>query len=195
VKGPRPRPHPRGLILAPNHQSWLDPYLVQVGAYPHPLTFLMTELYFEIPWLKPYFVATGARPIREGRPSVEALRAALDALAAGEMICIFPEGGITKDGNLQPGRRGVARLARLSGAPVVPVGVRGSIRVLSRLQRAPRLAPVEIRFGEPMAYAGGESREDEARFTESLMERIRALAYGDDPPSSSAASAERRLRR
>lgn len=195
MKGRRPRPGPRGLILAPNHQSWLDPYLVQVAAYPHRLTFLMTELYFEIPWLKPYFVATGARPIREGRPSVEGLRAALEALEAGETVCIFPEGGITKDGALQPGRRGVARLARLSRAPVVPVGVRGSLRVLSRLQRTPRLAPVEIRFGEPMAYSGGESREEETRFTDALMERIRALAYGDGPPSSSAASAERRLQR
>jgi len=192
VRGPRPAPTPRGLIVAPNHQSWLDPVLVQAAVLPHRLTFLMTELFYDLPVAGLYFRAVGARPIREGRPSVEALRAARTALADGEALCMFPEGGITTDGALQAGRRGVARLARLSGAPVVPVGVRGAIRVFSKLQRFPRIHPVEIRLGEPVTYAGGEAREDEERFTRDLMARIEALAYGSGP-SPSASIAARRL--
>jgi len=178
VRGPRPDPSPRGVILAPNHQSWLDPAFVQVAVYPRMLTFLMTELFFELPLAGLYFRAAGARPIREGRPSVEALRAAREALASGAFVCLFPEGGLTRDGKLQPGQRGVARLARMTGATVVPVGVRGSLRVLSRLQPRLRFRPVEIRLGLPMPPVAGDERADEERFTGELMRRIEVLAYG-----------------
>ncbi len=177
VRGPRPAPSPRGVLLAPNHQSWLDPIFVQMAVYPHAITFLMTDLFFDLPVAGRYFRAVGARPIREGRPSVEGLRAARDALEAGAFVCLFPEGGLTTDGRLQKGQRGVARLARLTGATVVPVGVRGTLRVLSRLQRLPRLHPVEVRLGEPMPPVAGEEKEDEVRYTEELMGRIEKLAY------------------
>ncbi|MGQ0614017.1 MAG: lysophospholipid acyltransferase family protein [Planctomycetaceae bacterium] len=176
VRGPRPAPSPRGVLLAPNHQSWLDPIFVQAAVYPHRITFLMTELFFDLPLVGRYFRAVGALPIREGRPSVEGFRAARDALEAGSFVCLFPEGGLTSDGLIQKGHRGVARLARLTGATVIPIGVRGTIRVLSRLQRTPRLHPVEIRLGEPMPPAAGEGREAEVRYTGELMRRIEALA-------------------
>ena len=176
VKGPRPRPHARGMILAPNHQSWIDAPMVQQAFYPHQITFLMTELYFDLPVANWYFRASNARAIRKGGPSVSALRAARDALIEGRTVCLFPEGEITYDGHIQPGQRGVARLARKTGAVVVPVGIRGAIHVFSRVQKKPRLHTVEVRFGRPMAYSESPDRDGEEAFTTRLMERIRSLA-------------------
>ena len=178
VKGPRLRRKDGGLIVASNHQSWLDPGFVQYALYPHQVTFLMTELFYDMPIAGLYFRAAGTRPIREGgRPSVTGLRAARDAIREGEIVCTFPEGGLTTTGELGEGRRGVARLARRSGAPVVPVGIRGAFHVFSKTQKWPRLHPVEVRVGAPIFYDEEDGREGEERFTARLMEHIRALAY------------------
>lgn len=190
ILGPRPPRGPGPLILAPNHQSWIDPLLVQAAVYPRRITFLMTELFYDLPVARWYFRAAAARPIRESGPSVAALRASLEALEAGETICLFPEGAITPDGRLQPGRRGVARLAARSGAPVLPLGIRGAVRVFSKVQKLPRIHPVEVRIGEPMRYQGEDSREGEEAFTAELMSRIETLAYGRGEPDR----AERRIR-
>jgi 1-acyl-sn-glycerol-3-phosphate acyltransferase len=172
-----PRPAGVGLIVAPNHASWIDPFVVQQAVFPQRLTFLMTELYFDLPVAGLYFRAAGARPIRESGPSVAGLRAATEALGQGEVVCLFPEGEITRDGLLGRGRRGVARLARRTGAPVVPVGVRGTLSIWSRLQRIPRLGSVEIRIGAPLRYdEPDEGREGERRFTDRLMAEIRRLS-------------------
>ena len=179
VRGPRPRPDPKGIIVAPNHQSWIDPLMVQYAVFPLRITFLMTELFFDLPVVGFYFRAAGARPIREGGPSVAGMRASLEALEEGEVICIFPEGELTQTGELGEGQRGVARIARRTGAAVLPVGVRGAINVFSKVQARPQLARVEIRLGRPMRFEEEESAAGERRFTKRLMERIRMLAYGE----------------
>lgn len=177
IAGPRVRRARRtGLIIAPNHQSWVDPVAVQCAVVPHRITFLMTELYFDLPVAGLWFRAAGARPIREDGPSVSGLRAARDALEEGEVVCIFPEGEITTTGVIGRGQRGVARLARRTGAPVVPVGIHGAIRVFSKIQKWPRLRSIRVRLGEPMVYDETPDRQGEQRFTERLMERIRSLA-------------------
>ncbi len=179
VLGARPRGGPRGVIVAANHQSYIDPVLVQFAALPGQITFLMTEAFFDIPVATFYFRAAGARPIREGGPSVGAMRTALQVLGEGRTICMFPEGGITRDGRMREGQRGVARLARRTGATVVPMGIRGTMHVISPAQPMPRLHPVEIRIGEPMLYDESEDREGEQRFTDRLMAEIHRLAYAD----------------
>ncbi|NJN14517.1 MAG: hypothetical protein HC813_02500 [Planctomycetes bacterium] len=65
---------------------------MQYAVYPQRITFLMTEQFFDLPVAGLYFRASGARPIREGGPSVAAMRAAREALEAGEIVCLFPEG-------------------------------------------------------------------------------------------------------
>ncbi len=175
IRGSRPRPFAQGVILAPNHQSWIDAPMVQQAYYPFPITFLMTELYYDLPLLNWYFRAAGARVVREKGPSVAGLRAARDALLEGRTICLFPEGEITVDGTIGEGQRGVARLARRTGARVVPVGIRGAIHTYSRVQPRLRLRPVEVSFGRPMTYAGNADREGEIEFTKQLMARIQEL--------------------
>jgi len=176
VVGRPPARDGRALIVAPNHQSWIDPFAVQYALYPYRLTFLMTELFYDLPVAGLYFRAAGTRPIREGGPSVAGLRAARDALDDGEWVSLFPEGRITTDGEIGEGRRGIARLARRTGARVLPVGIRGAIEVYSKMQPKPRLGRVSVHLGEPMEYDESADRDGEQRFTERLMGHIRTLA-------------------
>jgi len=171
----RARP-PGGLIVAPNHVSWIDPAFVQYAVYPHRVTFLMTELYYDLPVIRWYFRAVGARPVREDGPSVSGLKAAREALDAGEVVCIFPEGEITLDGTMRPGRRGVARLARRTGAAVLPVGIRGAEHVFSKVQKRPRRHRVSVHVGPLLRFDETESRAGEQRFLDRLMRTLSALA-------------------
>ncbi|MHC4953093.1 MAG: lysophospholipid acyltransferase family protein [Planctomycetota bacterium] len=194
-----------GLIVAANHSSWLDAYLVQYAVFPHQLTFLMSEVFYDLPLLGLYFRAARARPIRdrsEGRPSVAAIRAALGALEAGEAICIFPEGELTSTGKMrEKGQRGIALLARKTGATVLPIGIRGAVDVYSRMQPKLRLSgDIELHIGQPLTYDEQPNRAGENEFTARLMDRLRDLSGQNEspdqpPPSSDAIARSRRSRR
>jgi len=141
----------------------------------------MSEVFYDLPILRYYFRAMQARPVRdriEGRPSVAAIKAALAALKAGEAICIFPEGILSSTGQMaEKGQRGIALLARKTGATVLPMGIRGAVDVYSRAQPKLRLTGnVELHLGEPMTYDEPSTREGELAFIERLMGRIRDLA-------------------
>jgi 1-acyl-sn-glycerol-3-phosphate acyltransferase len=185
VTGKRFHRPPGGVIIAANHASWLDAPLVQYGVFPVRLTFLMSEVFYDLPILRYYFRAMRARPIRdrsEGRPSVAAIKAALEALQAGAAICIFPEGILSSTGRMaEKGQRGIALLARKTGATVLPMGIRGAVDVYSRAQPRLRLTGnIELHLGEPMTYDEPPTREGEVEFIARLMDRIRGLAGQDD---------------
>jgi 1-acyl-sn-glycerol-3-phosphate acyltransferase len=166
-----------GLIIAANHQSWLDAPLVQYAVFPHQITFLMTEDYYDLPIAGLYFRASGTQPVREGgRPSVAAMRAAYSALERGKIICLFPEGEISPDGLIGAGKRGVAHIARKTGVPVLPIGIRGAVEVYSKKQPKFKLrGRVSLHIGEPMKMSGS-GRDAEDAFTQELMNRLRDLA-------------------
>ena len=166
-----------GLIIAANHQSWIDAPLVQYAVFPHQVTFLMTEDYYDLPIAGLYFRASGTQPIREeGRPSVAAMRAAYKVLGEGKIIALFPEGEISKTGKIGKGQRGVAHIARKTGATVLPLGIRGASDVFSKKQPKFNLrGRVSLHVGEPMKIEG-KGREAEDAFTDKLMTEIRRLA-------------------
>lgn len=166
-----------GLIIAANHQSWLDAPLVQYAVFPHQITFLMTEDYYDLPIAGLYFRASGTQPVREGgRPSVGAMRAAYKALEDGRIICLFPEGEISPDGVIGEGKRGVAHIARKTGTPVLPIGIRGAVDVYSRKQPKFKLrGRVSLHVGKPLTMTG-TGREAEEAFTTVLMNQLRELA-------------------
>lgn len=137
---PVPLPERGGALLVANHVSGLDP-LLMIAACRRPLRFMIaTEEYhrFGLTWL---FRAVGCIPVdRGGRPE-RALRAAIRALQAGEVVALFPHGAIHLDSD--PPRRlkpGAVRLAQLTGCPICPVrleGIRGQGKtVLAVLPRS-----------------------------------------------------------
>lgn len=149
-----------GALLVPNHVSLADG-LFLIATVDRPIRFLVAEEYFENPFLKPFMRALGAISISttgDPRSVLSALRAAGNRLDQGELLCLFPEGQITRTGQLLPFRRGFERIMRGRQVPVIPVQldqVWGSIFSFSGgrvLSKAPERVPyrVTVIFGEPL---------------------------------------------
>ncbi|MFT4030696.1 MAG: lysophospholipid acyltransferase family protein, partial [Protaetiibacter sp.] len=139
------RPHVEGrenvpktgrVIFASNHLSFIDSVAIPVAA-PRPVHFLAKASYFEGAGLKgwfsrEFFLAIGASPVHRGagQAALEALDQQRQLLEEGNAIALYPEGTRSLDGRLYKGRTGVAFLALQTGAPVVPVGLIGTDKVM-----------------------------------------------------------------
>ena len=153
------------LIVACNHVSNLDPPCLGVGM-PRPVTYMAKKELFAIPVLGPVIRWLGAFPVDRSRGDVASIRTAIGILDRGTCLGIFPEGGRNVDGTKQP-QMGVALLASLSGATVLPAYVSGTSHAKFRSR-------VTVVFGEPLRFEGGRKakRDDLAKWTEELMSRI-----------------------
>ena len=167
-------------LLVCNHVSYMDA-LILAACIPRPVRFVMYYRIFDIPVLRWIFRTARAIPIAGAREDPEIMQRAFDAvdaaLAEGELVCIFPEGALTKDGQMAPFKSGVEKilaraLARGQDVPVVPMALRnmwGSMwsRRDSRLgrMRLPRRlrAHIEVVADEPIAAANASAALLEAR--------------------------------
>lgn len=154
LEGAENLPKSGGVLMLPNHISWVDAVMLQIVC-PRPIRFLIYQGIYRQPLMNPIFRLFGAIPIAPGRAK-EALNAASDHLQAGEIVCIFPEGELTRTGTLLKLKKGFEIIARRGGVPVMPVWLDqlwGSIfsfeggRFFSKWpQRIPY--PVTVAFGE-----------------------------------------------
>jgi glycerol-3-phosphate dehydrogenase (NAD(P)+) len=143
------------VILASNHRSFLDPFVIGC-CLRRPVYFVAKQELFEnrlIGWL---LNCLGAFPVRRGQSDEEAIATSRAILARGDVLVIFPEGTRIRTGSLGTPKRGVGRMALESGAPVIPVAVLGSER--ARRGWAIRPVKVRIRCGRPLTFP----RVDEA---------------------------------
>lgn len=167
------------LILAANHVSYLDPAVVG-STFPRAVRFLIHEAVWSKSGQTWFYRAMRSIPVaREGAIARTALRQAMTALSAGQVVGIFPEGGRVDPGTTDAALVGVALLARRTGVPVVPVGIAGTERAMPRGVAVPRPVQVSVRYGEPLRYeeaAAAGGRAGDQAFTEELMRRIRRLA-------------------
>lgn len=148
-----------GALLVSNHVSGLDP-LLMIAAVQRPLRFIIAQEEYERFGFNGLFRALGCIPVaREQRPEL-ALRAALRALEAGEVVALFPHGRIHLESDPPRALKGgVARLAALSGCPIYPVritGVSGAGRVLGAVARRSRAQLT----GFPALTCTGHTAED-----------------------------------
>jgi 1-acyl-sn-glycerol-3-phosphate acyltransferase len=115
-------------VIVSNHVSFVDA-LVLMAMSPRPIRFVMDAGIFRIPVLSWLFRQVRAIPIASARQDPElvehAFAAVSDALRAGELVCIFPEGRITDTGELYPFRPGIMRIVERDPVPVVPVALQG----------------------------------------------------------------------
>jgi acyl-[acyl-carrier-protein]-phospholipid O-acyltransferase/long-chain-fatty-acid--[acyl-carrier-protein] ligase len=116
-------PKSGGALLVPNHVSFIDGFLL-TASLDRPVRFVVDAQYADHPLLKPFMKMLGVIPIssHEGlRVILRALRDAGTAIEKGELVCIFPEGQITRTGTLLPFRRGFERIMKGKTAPIIPV--------------------------------------------------------------------------
>lgn len=162
------------VIVAPNHMSNADPPAVACGARRR-MRFMAKIEMFNSPfaWL---FRSLGAFPVRRGEGDTEAIRLSMQMLEEGEALVVFPEGNRGDGITLSPLSRGVAMLAKKSGAAVVPAGIVGSQKKMPRGQAVPRFAKVTIVYGKPFTYAevatASSEKENRELFAKELEKRI-----------------------
>ena len=142
-------PSDGGVILAPNHRSFLDPWVVGV-CLRRPVYFVAKRELFEKRWMGWFLNALGAFPIRRGESDDDAMETARVLVERGEAIMIFPEGTRIRRGSLGEPKRGVGRLALETGAPVVPIAVHGTERIRRGLLIRP--FKVRVRCGRPLTF-------------------------------------------
>lgn len=151
-----------GFLLLPNHLTWVDAIVLQL-ACPRPIRFIVYEDIFKQRWLNPIFRAVGALPI-SGKRAKDAVRAASEAIRAGDVVCIFPEGELSRTGMLLKLKRGYELIARAAEAPVVPVWLdrlwgsifsfEGGKYFFKWPHRFPY--PVAVAFGDPVLPADAD---------------------------------------
>jgi len=176
-------------IVVANHVSFFDSVLLMF-ALPRPVAFLGKAEYTDNPITNWLFCGAGMIPVRRESPGdlPRAFDEVAEVLRRGEVIGVFPEGTRSRDGLLHRGHVGAAHLALTTGAPLVPVGINGTDRVLptgARLVRPFRHATIAV--GEPIrvstrGYTKSTNRS-RREVTDLFMAEIRRLCsqrYVDD---------------
>lgn len=138
-----------GVILASNHRSFLDPFLIGL-CQRRPTYFVAKRELFKNPLVGWFLNCMGAFPVRRGQSDDESMETSRQLLAHGSALVIFPEGTRRPTGSLGRPKRGVGRLALQTGAPVVPVAVKGSERARNGFIVRP--AKTQLRCGAPLTF-------------------------------------------
>jgi 1-acyl-sn-glycerol-3-phosphate acyltransferase len=183
-------PQRGGVVLAANHISFLDPPALASVARRRGrrVRFLAMAELFASPFRGALLRNLGHIPVaRRTDDAKSSLTAALAALDGGQCVGIFPEGGISRDLEPRPGQTGVARLARWSGVPVLPVGLWGTQRVAfpGHKIRLRRGIPIAVSVGAPLTVGADD---DVGHATDRIMAAIAAevararAAYPGAPP-------------
>jgi 1-acyl-sn-glycerol-3-phosphate acyltransferase len=136
-------------IIASNHRSFLDPFVIGTMSM-RPIYYVAKSELFRNPVLAWFLSALGAFPVERGAGDRDAIRTAKELLARGELVLIFPEGTRTRPGPLGHPRRGVGRLALESGAPVIPVAINGTEDVRKGILLRPRR--ISVIAGGPLEF-------------------------------------------
>ncbi|MDR3444128.1 MFS transporter [Dyella sp.] len=166
-------------LLVCNHVSFMDPLLLMANLR-RPARFVMYYKIFNIPVLKFVFHTAKAIPIAGQKEDPEVLNRAYEevdaALADGDLVCIFPEGGLTKDGDIGPFRPGVSRILERRPVPVVPLALRGLWgSVWSRRDSMMHRARLPRRFRARVELVGSAPIAPQDVRMDALEARVREL--------------------
>ena len=165
------------LVLAPNHFSQMDHFLV--GVYlRRKVRFMAKSQMFGPPVLTYVYKHGGVFPVRRGHHDEEAIETARQLLDQEEMLLVYAEGGRSRSQKLGEPKPGIGRIALESGVPIVPVAIHGSER--ARQWKRLRFPKVTVQFGEPVSFPveAGPSRERQLEVATEIFGRVREMYDG-----------------
>jgi 1-acyl-sn-glycerol-3-phosphate acyltransferase len=169
-------------ILCSNHLSDFDPLAILTAVARNDFNALAKSELFEIPGLGAYLRAVGALTVTRDSADRAALRATEEILEAGRLMLIFPEGRCSPSGKLQKVQSGAMLLSLKTGAPIVPIGLRGTNKVLPYGRLWPRFAGggVTVTVGDPLLpanYLHLPHKEALRQLNKDVAEAIARLTY------------------
>ncbi len=173
VEGLENIPQKGGCIIASNHRSNLDPFVLNVIS-PRPILFMAKEELFKIPVFSWFIKKAGAFPVKRNGRDIKAMKRALSLLKEGYCIGIFPEGRRAKPGEFRKPQSGVGLLVSKTDAPVVPVKIDGTDIVYPVGSKLPKLGKshIKIKVGHPVDINRSLDYKD---ISNSIMEQIKNL--------------------
>jgi 1-acyl-sn-glycerol-3-phosphate acyltransferase len=173
VRGSERVPLSGATIVVANHASFLDP-IVLGSACPRKIHFIVLQAMYDWWRLRWFYWGMQTIPVRAEEGDPRAIRLALSRLKRGQVVGLFPEGARSGDGVMREGKTGVALLAALSGAPVVPCFIQGAFESLPPGGRFPRPARVSVSFGEAVRFQRGEGAKRDRVALERFSTRLLA---------------------
>lgn len=158
VQGKDRIPEDGPFLLIANHQSYLDPVLIQ-AIVPRPMYTMAKSTEFSNPLIGGLLKRLKSFPVRRFEIDPQAVRIVLRHLEEGRGVGVYVEGERTWDGRLKRPRLGTLRLILRAGVPVLPCGISGAYDVWPRWHRRIQRGTVRIRFGEPLQFPRLEDRD------------------------------------
>jgi len=154
-------------ILAANHTSFLDPPLVASSTWRR-INFMARDDLFKSRFFGNLITCLGAFKVNRGKTDRTAIKHALELLARGEALLLFPQGTRHKQITMDNIHSGVGFLAKKSNAPVIPVYIKGADQALGRKMVFPRPRHIKIYYGRPIRFKNGHYREFAGRVVDSI---------------------------
>ena len=165
------------VVIASNHESFLDPPLVGI-AYDQSVYYLARKTLFRGfgAWLYPRL---NAIPVDQDRPDMTSLKTIIKLLKKNKQVVVFPEGARTLDGNLQPAEAGTGLIVAKSKAVVQPTRIFGAREALPRGSGKVKFCPITVVVGDPIVFTPEElnakGREGYQKIADRIMEEIGKL--------------------
>lgn len=178
IYGREHMPKDGAVILAANHMSNWDPPFVATFLQ-RPVSYMAKVELFKNPIFGRAITACHAFPVKRGAADRGAIKAAMQVLKEGRCLGLFPEGTRSRTGKLGKAEAGVALIAAMSKAPIVPAAIIGTDKIFAKGGHFPKL---KVIYGEPMMFTGDhKDKEALEAFSQSIMAKIAAMkaAYQD----------------
>ncbi len=180
-------PEGKPVIVAGNHSSYTDPMFIFDALWPKRIRFMAKAKLFTYRIFDRILAMLGVFPVHYDARGRTAIKRSVKCLKRGELVGIFPEGTRVKthDKTGVPYSDGIALIAKMADALIVPVGIEGAIDISPDGSKRLRFPRVTLRFGEPVYwkdFAGTYAKSElMSAVTDEVMRRVRALTDGIDP--------------
>jgi 1-acyl-sn-glycerol-3-phosphate acyltransferase len=180
----------RPFVFAANHSSFADDMILPItlaGFLDKKVHIYCNDRFYKSRLLARFLEWGGCIPVRvhdkdlerRKRINEKAFKTAITYLNKNDPVGLFPEGGRSYDGNLLPGKTGIARLALKAGVPVVPIGIIGSHKILPKGKMVPRPRRCVVKIGKPIRFEEHHGKHEHAptvsEVTRDIMKSIAKL--------------------